>query len=152
MKKRISIGILMFISVTFFALLIGYSAPISIDDDVGQTTILVSDDFYQPIIQDQFENMTTRLYIEEGRWNFPSSTTYNVLDVFTEPTYINVHDIYYENKAWDSPMYVNNTMFIEQIFTQPLNSPSPDRINSPFNDYGWEVLGVGELFPSTDVK
>lgn len=146
MKKILSIGVLMFISVTFCALLIGYSAPISVDDDVGATIILVNDDFYQPLIQNQFI-VNEQMWIQESRWNYPG-TTYNVANVFGEVYHAEAYNLYYVNQAWSYPV------FVEQIYTQPtrLYNLTNMEKNTMFKSFNWEVIGTGEFFSSSDVK
>ena len=83
--KRLSLGILMLISIAFCALLNGYSNPISVDDDVGNHFTIVDDANIQlPIFQDQ-TNVQTGLYKMESRWNYPGSSLSSVPSAVGQP-------------------------------------------------------------------
>lgn len=85
LMKRLSLGILMLISIAFCALLNGYSNPISVDDDVGNHFTIVDDANIQlPIFQDQ-TNVQTGLYKMESRWNYPGSSMYSVPSAVGQP-------------------------------------------------------------------
>ena len=142
--KRLSLGILMLISIAFCALLDGYSRPISVDDDVGDHVTIVMDDFQLPVFQDNTAT-SNDIRLNESRWNYPGASTFSVPTVSSEISYAQTYDFYMIRPA-------RNDLSGEQPTIRLCNDHYRVVNTSTTANYGIEVLGIGELFASPDVK